>query len=270
MIVEVHGDPRTFTRALRVAARRRVSRRWPTRSPLRHPPRRRDARALAVHVVARRGGARAAGDRVLPHLQRPVGVPRSAARCRFPTSSGSSSSARSSSTRTSTGSPRPGGASRRALPDATLVVVGHGSRRQVIDRLVADLPGQVEHHPELPPERGRRSRSTRRVRSFCPRGPRVSVASCSRRSRAVGPWSATDARRHPATSSPTVVDGILIPPADTDALVAALRARARGPASSRCGSARPPATTYAPWHQTPEDFAHAYRELVDRVLAGAR
>ena len=28
--------------------------------------------------------------------------------------------------------------------------------------------------------------------------------------------------------------------------------------------------TYAPWHQTAEDFAASYRELVDRVLAGAR
>jgi hypothetical protein len=27
--------------------------------------------------------------------------------------------------------------------------------------------------------------------------------------------------------------------------------------------------TYGKWHQTPEAFAHAYRDLVDRVLAGA-
>jgi hypothetical protein len=28
--------------------------------------------------------------------------------------------------------------------------------------------------------------------------------------------------------------------------------------------------SYATWHQTPEAFANAYRDLVDRVLAGAR
>jgi hypothetical protein len=28
--------------------------------------------------------------------------------------------------------------------------------------------------------------------------------------------------------------------------------------------------SYANWHQTPEDFARAYRDLVDRVLEGAR
>src|SRR5262249_23614090 len=39
----------------------------------------------------------------------------------------------------------------RAVPGATLVVVGKGSRRDVIDRLVAEMPDQVEHHPELLP-----------------------------------------------------------------------------------------------------------------------
>jgi glycosyltransferase involved in cell wall biosynthesis len=38
-----------------------------------------------------------------------------------------------------------------ALPAARLVVIGNGSRRAMIDRLVADLPLQVEHHRELAP-----------------------------------------------------------------------------------------------------------------------
>jgi len=38
------------------------------------------------------------------------------------------------------------------VPEATLVVVGQGSRSAAIDRLAADLPGRVVHVPELPPE----------------------------------------------------------------------------------------------------------------------
>jgi glycosyltransferase involved in cell wall biosynthesis len=38
------------------------------------------------------------------------------------------------------------------VPAAKLVVVGRGSRAAVVERLVADLPGRVEHVPELPPE----------------------------------------------------------------------------------------------------------------------
>src|SRR5581483_12507034 len=33
-----------------------------------------------------------------------------------------------------------------------LVVVGSGSRRAVVERLVAELPGRVEHVPELSPD----------------------------------------------------------------------------------------------------------------------
>src|SRR6185437_15496755 len=64
-------------------------------------------------------------------------------------------------------------------------------------------------------------------------------------------------------------DGILIPIADTDALVLALRRvledRELG---VRLGvEAR---ATYEPWHQTADAFADAYRRLVERALAGAR
>jgi rhamnosyl/mannosyltransferase len=63
-------------------------------------------------------------------------------------------------------------------------------------------------------------------------------------------------------------DGILIPRADTDALVAALRRVLEDKALvERLGGAA--RETYAKWHQTPEAFAHAYRDLVDRVLTGA-
>lgn len=38
------------------------------------------------------------------------------------------------------------------VPEATLVVVGQGSRTGSVERLAAELPGRVEHMPELPPE----------------------------------------------------------------------------------------------------------------------
>jgi glycosyltransferase involved in cell wall biosynthesis len=64
-------------------------------------------------------------------------------------------------------------------------------------------------------------------------------------------------------------DGILIPPADDDALVAGMR-RVLGDRklAERLGTAG--RETYADWHQTAGDFARSYRELIDRVLDGAR
>jgi glycosyltransferase involved in cell wall biosynthesis len=38
------------------------------------------------------------------------------------------------------------------VPEATLVVVGTGSRVTAVERLAAELPGRVVHVPELPPE----------------------------------------------------------------------------------------------------------------------
>ena len=78
---------------------------------------------------------------------------------------------------------------------------------------------------------------------------------------------ATDAGGIPEIATDGM-NGILLPPADRGALVNALRrvlqdfelvvrlsSNARG--------------AYSSWHQTPEDFALAYRDLVDRVIAGA-
>ena len=64
-------------------------------------------------------------------------------------------------------------------------------------------------------------------------------------------------------------DGLLVPRADTPALVEALaRILEDHPLAVRLGAAA--RKTYGPWHQTPAAFAHAYRDLVERVLAGAR
>jgi glycosyltransferase involved in cell wall biosynthesis len=65
------------------------------------------------------------------------------------------------------------------------------------------------------------------------------------------------------------VDGLLVPRADTAALVAALaRILDDRDLAVRLGAAA--RATYTRWHQTPADFAERYRDLVDRVLAGAR
>jgi glycosyltransferase involved in cell wall biosynthesis len=64
-------------------------------------------------------------------------------------------------------------------------------------------------------------------------------------------------------------EGLLVPPHDTDALVAALqRVLHDRELCVRLGSSA--RETYRRWHQTPQGFAGAYRELVDCVLAGAR
>jgi hypothetical protein len=58
----------------------------------------------------------------------------------------------------------------------------------------------------------------------------------------------------------------LIPPADEDALVETLVRVLRDRAlAARLGQAAH--DRYADWHSTPQEFAAAYRELVDRTIA---
>ena len=152
LVVEVHGDPRTFTRAYGSPARQ--TRLGPSRCSrsFGHPKRRRDACVVCVHVVARRrGDADIRRRRASP---RTATWRRSAIRrsCPSPTLAASCSWVRSRRTRTSTALLQPGGASRRGSPTLMLAVVGRGSRHEVIDRLVAELPAQVEHIAELQPD----------------------------------------------------------------------------------------------------------------------
>jgi glycosyltransferase involved in cell wall biosynthesis len=154
-----------------------------------------------------------------------------------------------------------------ADPDATLVVVGKGSRRHVVDELIADLPGQVEYHAELSPSRVSEEidRSRALVLPSWPEGLGRVVLEAFARGRTVVATNAGGIRDIVTDGH----DGILIPVADTDALVAALRRilsdRELAERLGRAGR-----QTYEPWHQTAEDFADAYRELVDRALEGAR
>jgi glycogen synthase len=150
------------------------------------------------------------------------------------------------------------------MPDARLVVVGKGSRRAVIDRLVRDLPEHVEHRPELDPDEvaAALDRATLLVLPSWPEGlGRVVIESFARGRGVV----ATNAGGIPDIVTDGL-NGILIPPADEDALVEALlRLLGDRDLAGRLGAAA--RDRYADWHSTPADFAAAYREFVDRVRA---
>jgi glycosyltransferase involved in cell wall biosynthesis len=149
------------------------------------------------------------------------------------------------------------------LPDARLVIVGRGSRRGVVEQLVRELPGHVTHAPQLEPTEvaAALDDATVLVLPSWPEGLGRVVIEAFARGRGV---VATD-----AGGIPDLVrdgrEGILIPPADDDALVDALLRVLRDPElAGRLGAAAQ--ERYADWHSTPQQFAAAYRTLVDRTL----
>jgi glycosyltransferase involved in cell wall biosynthesis len=265
LVVEVHGDPRTFTRSYGSDARKLLS--------------------PAADAAARRGIAGADATRALSGFTSSLveevrGRPATAT---FPTYSDLSAFADPPVTpipdarrvvfvgaleayknvdgladawRTVAG----------AYPDAMLSIVGDGARRSVVESLVADLPGQVTHAPRLAPDEVVAEIDAARalVLPSWPEGlGRVVLEAFARGRLVIG----TDGGGIPDIATDDV-DGILIPRADTPALVAALRRVLDDRALvERLGAAA--RETYASWHQTPEEFAHAYRDLIDRVLAGA-
>ena len=150
------------------------------------------------------------------------------------------------------------------LPEARLVVVGRGTQQEVIDRLVADLPAQVEHVPLLDPDGVARAldEATLLVLPSWPEGLGRVVIEAFARGRGV---VATDAGGIPDLVT-NGSEGFLIPPADEDALVAALvRVLSDHPLAQELGAAAH--RRYADWDSTPAQFAAAYRELVDRTIA---
>jgi glycosyltransferase involved in cell wall biosynthesis len=150
-------------------------------------------------------------------------------------------------------------------PDALLILVGSGTRRHVVEELVRDLPAQVEYHAELAPAEVAAAidRSTLLVLPSWPEGLGRVVIEAFARGRGVV-----------ATGAGGVLDlvtdgveGLLIPPADTDALVDSLQRVFADPAlAARLGEAA--LARYPDWDQSAEDFARELRALVDRTLAG--
>jgi len=153
------------------------------------------------------------------------------------------------------------------VPDATLAVVGKGSRHEVIDRLGAELPDRVEHHRELlPPQVAAEiDRARALILPSWPEGLGRVVLEAFARGRTTVATNAGGIRDIVTDGH----DGILIPVADTGALVAGMRRVLEDrELAVRLGAAA--RTSYEPWHQTAADFAAAYRRLVDDAIAGAR
>ena len=151
------------------------------------------------------------------------------------------------------------------VPEARLVVVGRGSRRRVVEELLADFPARVEHHDWLEPEQvsAALDDATALVLPSWPEGLGRVVIEAFARGRAV---VATDAGGIPDLVTDER-EGLLVPPADVPALATALeRVLSDRELAERLGAA--PAAPDSRWHNTPEARPPARRSLVDGVVAG--
>jgi glycosyltransferase involved in cell wall biosynthesis len=265
VVVELHGDPRTFTRSYGSSRRRWVARL---------------ADAVARFGIARTDATRAVSRFTSSLAEEVRGVPATATFLAY------------SDLSAFAGPPVPVPEEQRVVfvgalelyknidgladawrdvaprfPGAVLSIVGSGSRRHVVERLLADLPGRVEHHPRLEPAEVAAQIDAARalVLPSWPEGlGRVVLEAFARGRPVIGtngggiPDIVTDG-----------VDGILIPRADTAALAEAMsRVLDDRELCERLGSAA--RETYGRWHQEPEDLAANYADLVERTLAGAR
>ena len=151
------------------------------------------------------------------------------------------------------------------VPEARLVVVGRGSHRWVVERLLAEYPARVEHHDWLEPEQvaAALDDATVLVLPSWPEGLGRVVIEAFARGRAV---VATDAGGIPDLVTHEV-EGLLVPPADAATLASALaRVLADRELAGRLGAAA--RSRYADWHSTPEELARELRALVDATIAG--
>ena len=151
------------------------------------------------------------------------------------------------------------------LPDAKLVIVGSGSQQHVVDRLVADFPDRVDHHEWLDPSAVADvlDEATVLVLPSWPEGLGRVIIESFARGRAV---VATDAGGIPDLVTHER-EGLLVPPADPVTLAAALeRVLCDRALAERMGAAA--RVRYADWDTTPEELAHHMRVLVDATVAG--
>jgi glycosyltransferase involved in cell wall biosynthesis len=265
IVVEVHGDPRTFTRGYGSPLRRAV--------------------ALGADATARSGIRHADATRALSPFTSSIveqirGVPATAS---FPTYSDLEVFAATprvpvpeerrivfvgalEAYKNVDGLAAAWRAVAARVSGARLTVIGRGSRRLVIDGLVADVDG-VEYVASLAPHEVVAALDAARalVLPSWPEGLGRVVLEAFARGRAV---VATNAGGIPDIVTDGA-DGILVPRADTAALADALvRLLDDHDLAARLGAAA--GESYGPWHQTADDFAASYRDLVDRVLDGAR
>ena len=264
IVVEVHGDPQTFTRGYGSPLRRGLG---PTadaaaRSGIKHADATRALSAFTSSIVEEIRGQPATASfptysdlDVFEHTPR-VPVPEEQAIVFvgalevYKNVDGLAAAWREVAAR---------------VPASRLTVIGRGSRHAVIEQLVADVSG-VEHLPSVdaPEIVHALDRSRALVLPSWPEGLGRVVLESFARGRTV---VATDAGGIPDIVTDGV-DGLLVPRADTAALVDALiRVLTDHELAVRLGAAA--REHYSPWHQTAGDFAASYRDLVDRVLAGA-
>ncbi|HWG57114.1 MAG TPA: glycosyltransferase family 4 protein [Gaiellaceae bacterium] len=150
-----------------------------------------------------------------------------------------------------------------AFPEARLVLVGKGSRRDVVDDLVAELPGHVQHHEVLPPTEVARRLDDATVLVLPSRSEglgRVVIESMARGRGIVASrvGGIPDVVRHEE-------EALLVPPGDVDALTEALlRVLRDRDLAERLGAAA--LERYRAWHTTPAEYAARVRELVDASL----
>ena len=204
---DVHARSTARPRAELLAPRRRRR-----RAAARAQARRRDARRLAVHLVAR--SRTCAACRPTRRASRPTATSRrSPSRPPAPVPERRDGRLRRRARAVQErrrARPRPGGASREQLPDARLVIVGSGSRSAVDRRARRGPAGQVEHHPSGSPGRRRASaRRSSRARAAVvaggprpgrPRGVRARAGRSSRRTPAASPTSSRDGHDGPPRS----------------------------------------------------------------------
>jgi glycosyltransferase involved in cell wall biosynthesis len=262
LVVEVHGDPRTFTRAYGSPARRLVSAPADAvaRSGIRNADATRALSAFTSSLVAEVTGHPATAcfptySDLAAFRDPPLVLVPDARRVVFV-----------GALETYKNVDGLAAAWRRVAqgrPDAVLTVVGRGSRHEVIDRLVAELPAQVEHIAELQPvEVAARIDAARAlVLPSYPEGlGRVVLEAFARGRMVIG----TDGGGIPDMATDGV-DALLIPRGDTDALVTAL-VRVLEDKDLAVKLGRAARATYGAWDQSVSDFANAYRALVDAVI----
>ncbi len=150
-------------------------------------------------------------------------------------------------------------------PEARLVLVGSGSQLGVVEKLVADFPGRVEHHSLLEPAEVARAldESTALVLPSWPEGLGRVVIEAFARGRGV---VATDGGGIPDLVADGV-EGFLVPPFDTEALAGAVgRVLGDRELAERLGAAAK--IRFEDWNTGPDDLAREMRSLVDAAIAG--
>jgi glycosyltransferase involved in cell wall biosynthesis len=150
----------------------------------------------------------------------------------------------------------------RRLPGVTLRIVGTGSRREVVEQLVGDLPAQVGWTPSLPNEEiaGLLDAATVLVLPSRSEGLGRIVVEALCRGRPV-----IASRVGGITDLVTDGEnGVLVEPRSPAALADALvRVLAEDGLAARLAAAARPSVE--PWVATPEDYARRTRELVELV-----